>query len=446
MVQRRYFEKPYEFIPPVRSEFWRRLFRPWVPRQLRRRYRIFRWEFRGTERLHESFRRQAGILLTPNHTRGADPLVMSMLSCAVNRHFFYAASWHLFMQSRWDRWRLNAMGAFSIFREGPDRDAIRESARILVAAERPIVLFPEGTWFRQNERLGPLQEGVGLVARHAAHKTERPIVVHPVALRYWLLEDPRPVLDERLAELERRLHWRPQRHLDLVARIEKLCSALLAIKEIEYLGAARDGPNERRARNLADHLLTEMETRRFGRRREGKLLDRVRRLRQTLVPRLPKVTGDHVQLELVWSDLARLWHCQQCFAHAPDYLSTRPSLERLTEAVGRIEEDAFDREDPPTPLGVVVEVGPAIEVGEYATRRSESAEGRDPLTSEIGKRLQAMLDALASEAPPPTWSCPTPIDLSIASAPDPALDPAGGSDEPGGTPDTTATSATSDHK
>ena len=107
-------------------------------------------------------------------------------------------SYHLFKQKRLIGWWLNRIGGYSILREGADREAIRATAALLAEAERPVVLFPEGTWFRQNDRVGPLQDGLGLIVRQAAKQSERPIVVHPVGIKYWLLGDPLPELRRRV--------------------------------------------------------------------------------------------------------------------------------------------------------------------------------------------------------------------------------------------------------
>ena len=53
-------------------------------------------------------------------------------------------------------------------REGADAEALKACARLLAEGRRPLVVFPEGTWYRQNERLGVFQDGVGLVADDAA--------------------------------------------------------------------------------------------------------------------------------------------------------------------------------------------------------------------------------------------------------------------------------------
>jgi hypothetical protein len=414
----RYFTEPYRFIPPYPSTLWCRLATPIGRPILRGRMRVARWQFRGTEALSDALRRGAGVLLTPNHCRWADPLVLGVLGHDAGTYFHYVVSSHMFRQGRLFGWWLNRLGGYSIFREGLDRESLRTSARILAGADRPLVLFPEGTWYRQNDRVGPLREGLTVIARQAARQTERPLLVFPVALKYWLLEDPRPALARRLARLEARLSWHPQDHLSLVPRVEKLSSALLALKETEHLGEPRGGPLDERRLALAEVLVSRLETACYGKPNEGCLMERTFRLRQLLVCRLREAaprTGECAALRRRLDDLLL---CESLFGHSHAYLCERPSLERLTEAVQRLEEIVTDeREVPVAPLGVVVEVGEPLAAREWlgpeGRRRKEDAK----LVEEIGRRIRGLLDDLLAQGPPPEWNCPPGEDVPAAPRP-----------------------------
>ena len=66
-MQKIIIEKPYEFIPPYESRFWRPLVEMYLPRATRLRYGIVETELRGVEHLKSSLAAGHGILLTPNH-------------------------------------------------------------------------------------------------------------------------------------------------------------------------------------------------------------------------------------------------------------------------------------------------------------------------------------------------------------------------------------------
>lgn len=401
MIQR-YFAEPYRFIPPYRGTLWCWVARYLIPLRLRTKMSVACWHFEGLEHLRQSLRRGAGILLTPNHCRWPDPLVMGVLSIEVNRYFYYLVSYHLFKMSRVMGWLINRIGGFSILREGTDREALRTSARVLARAERPLVVFPEGTWFRQNDRLGPVQEGVALIARQAARLSDRPLRVHPVAIKYWMLDDSCPLLRRRLAGLETRLGWRPQESLELVPRIEKLAGALLAIKEVEQFGQAQPGTVDERIRNLAEYQVAGQEKFYFGRVFDGPPLGRVRRLRQWLVRRLGEPDADPVEKARTLESLDLLLFCENLQAHSMAYLRERPSRERLVETLQRIEETVWDEEDVPVGrMGAVVAVGPALDAREVT--------GAD-LVRQMATGIQQLLDRLLAQGPPREWNCPTPLE------------------------------------
>jgi 1-acyl-sn-glycerol-3-phosphate acyltransferase len=64
--------------------------------------------------------------------------------------------------------------------------------QLTAEAERPLVIFPEGVISRHNDKLNNLMEGTALMARGAAKQraSANPpgkVVVHPVAIRYFLM-------------------------------------------------------------------------------------------------------------------------------------------------------------------------------------------------------------------------------------------------------------------
>jgi 1-acyl-sn-glycerol-3-phosphate acyltransferase len=406
----RYDTEPYRFIPPFRGKFWCRVAGRVIPRHLRsKKMKVMHWQFEGLERLRESVDRQAGILLTPNHSRWADPMVMGMVGTSIKQYLYYVASYHLFKQSRFMGWVMNRIGGYSIWREGSDRESLKTSARILAEAERPVVLFPEGTWFRQNDRVGVLQDGLSLILRQAAKQSDRPLVIHPVGLKYWMLEDPRPELERRLEKLERRLGWHAQRQLPLVERIEKVGGALLALKEIEHFGQPRPGNLDERIAELVRSHVATREMLYFGKEFDGWLLERIRRLRQMLVRKLHEVKNQPEEVRPIRQVLSDLLFCENLNAHSLDYLRECPSLERLTETVLRIEETLSDAvEVPVTPMGVTGIVGTAIDVRAALEQKRETRGGPDPLVQQLRGEIQALVDDLRSRGPVPAWNCPPP--------------------------------------
>ena len=395
-VQNVVITKPYRFVPPRRGKFWWRFFRPVLPLYLRRTAAIERVECLGVERLRSSVRAGHGIMLAPNHCRACDPMVLGPLSYAVGRPFYIIASWHVFMQNRLQSFLLPRLGVFSIYREGSDRESLKTAMQLTAEADRPLVIFPEGVVSRHNDKLNHLMEGTALMARGAAKQRAAAnppgrVVVHPVAIRYFFDGDIESTAPAVLRDIEHRLTWRPQDHLPLKDRMAKIGGALLALKEVEYLGAPQPGSIPERVQGLIDRLLVPLENEWVKGRREKEIIGRVKLLRIAIVPEMVSGNLSEAEMQRRWHHLADMYLAQQLSCYPPDYLDADPTPERYLETVERFEEDITDKARAHAPMRAVVEVGEAIEV---SPERARGAEG-DPLMTAIREQLETMLAASA---------------------------------------------------
>ena len=394
-------EKPYTFIPPHRGTFWVWLFqkfRLYEP-HLRNREGVVSHECRHLERLQESLAAGHGILLAPNHCRTADPLVLGFLAKEAGTHLYCMASWHLFHQSRLTTWVIPRMGAFSVNREGIDRQAINTAMEILETAERPLVVFPEGAASRNNDHLHALLD-ISFLARGAAKKRARllpggKVVIHPVALKYRFGGDLERQGDEVLTGIEQRLSWRPQRHLPLLDRVAKVGRTLLYLKEMECFGQTQTGTLAERLDGLINRLLCPLEQEWLGDSRSGPVVPRIKALRVKILPDMIEGRVDEAERRRRWDQLADMYLAQQVSYYPPDYLQAYPSTDRLLEMIERFEEDLTDQVTVHGSLHVIIEVGPAIAV---SPERDRSAEV-DPLMAQLEETLQGMLDRLARQSP-----------------------------------------------
>ncbi len=261
-MQQIIIEKPYQFIPPHRGDW----IPNWIQRlkladvYLRRVEGIESYELRGVDHFRESLRRGHGILLTPNHCRYADPMVMGWIAREAKVLLYTMASWHLFHQSKWMCRAMQVLGAFSIYREGVDRQSLDLAVDVLATGERPLVLFPEGAVFRTNDQLQALLDGVAFIARTAAKKrakeaSDKKVVIHPVAIKYLYKGDLLQAVTPVLETIEHRLTWTTPAEGDLLTRVQRCIHGILCLKEIEYIGEAQTGSFAERQQRLIDHLL-----------------------------------------------------------------------------------------------------------------------------------------------------------------------------------------------
>lgn len=398
-MQQIIIERPYRFIPPHRGTWWP-TFIQWFQLygwHLRLSSGVESFEIRHADRLRASLREGHGIMLTPNHCRTADPLVMGWLARDVGTHVYAMASWHLFNQNRFMAFAIRKMGGFSVYREGVDKQAIETAVRILETAERPLILFPEGATTRTNDRLHALLDGVAFVARRAAKlraKQGGRVVVHPVALKYRFQGDLEKTLAPVLSEIEQRFSWQPQTARPLYDRIIAIGRALLCLKELEHYGDVRSGPLPERLVGLINHLLQPLEQEWLGEPQTGPVVPRVKNLRMKIMPEMVRGELPPAERERRWRQLSDIYLAQQVSSYPSDYL-TYPTVDRLLETVERYEEDLTNEVRVHGQLKVIIEVGEAIEVSPERDRRAEV----DPLMVQIAETLQGMLDPLARESP-----------------------------------------------
>lgn len=394
-------EKPYEFVPPHRGTWWPDFIQRFdlYGRWLRKSEGVVSYELRHAERLKVSLDSGCGIMLAPNHCRPGDPLVLGRLSRDLGFHVYAMASWHLFTRDRFTAWAIHKMGAFSVYREGVDRQAINTAIEILETAERPLVLFPEGTVSRTNDRLHALLDGVAFIARTAAKRRAKnvaggKVVVHTIGIKYLFSGDLEKVVDEVLTNIEHRFSWLPQRHLGVYDRIVKVGRALLCLKEIEHFGQEQSGRFADRLTGLVDRLLQPLEDEWLGRKQSGPVVPRVKALRMKLLPDMVNGELSEDERQRRWRQLADIYLAQQVSCYPSDYLK-RPTVDRLIETLERYEEDLTDKTPVHGSRHAIIQVGEAIEVSPERDRQAEV----DPLMARIERDLQAMLDELATESP-----------------------------------------------
>lgn len=396
-------DEPYQFVPPIYNDWWPIMLRFYLRRYLRTAYGVHSIECRHVERLKASLAAGHSILLAPNHCRMGDPMVLGILGMEADCHLFAMASWHVFKQSGFQTFMSRRMGAFSVLREGNDRQAIETAIDILVARKRPLIVFPEGAVTRHNDVIEDMMDGPSFIARQVAKRLKKEnkpggVVIHPIATRYAYNGDVAAAVGPVLDRLETLVSWQPQRHMSLVDRIGKIGQTFLSLKEIEFLGTTRGGGNiYERAERLVEDVLTQLEKEWGISDSSGNAMMRVKRLRTALLPEL--ISGKLTPEERArrWRDLAAGYYMQQISHYPRNYILRDKNLpERIVETVERLEEDFTDKTTLQQPFHATIEVGEAIPVG---TERIRDELG-DPIMANVRRQLQSMIDALAAERTP----------------------------------------------
>ena len=398
-----FIEKPYQFVPPVKASWPQKVLSKlgFDRRALRRREGVVSCEIRNADRLSQSLAAGHGVMLTPNHPRLADPITVYSLIREVNCAFYSMASWHLFNQGPLARFSIRLTGAFSVNREGMDRTAIDFAINVLKTAERPLIIFPEGTTSRTNDRLMAFMDGPAFMARTAAKRRVKEelgsgkVVVHPIAIKYVFHGDIDARTDLVLSEIEKRLNWSPQHDMPLIDRVIKVGGALLNTKELQYKCPVPEGATLReRQDNMVNHLMTPLEEEWLGKSQEGGIQMRVKNLRVKIFPDMITDTLSMSERKRRWEQLDRTYLAQQIDCYPERYVTEHPTTDRILETVEKFEEDFLGTYPRHGNLKAILEVGEAIEV---STRREKGGEG-EPLMNQIRDSIEMMLEQMADES------------------------------------------------
>lgn len=389
---------PYRMAMPPRS--WETRLRPRLVRLLRRfrrwkrvqDQRLIDVEVRGRERLTDLLKDNVGLLLTPNHSTHADPFTMYELADQVDRPFHFMSTWHVFeAQNRIGQRMLQWHGVFSVDREGNDLKAFKQAVNIVQTDRHPLVIFPEGEVYHCNDKVTPFRDGPAAIALAAARRAERPVMCVPVALKYRYLDDPMSELLEVMEKLEREVFWRPRPERPLVERIYSLAEALLVLKELEFLGAARSGAIVARLQGLAEHVLGAAEQRCGIAPPAGTTIpERVKAVRRAALEKLESLAEHDPERAAIRNVLDDAFFVVQLFSYPGNYLTENASIERLAETIDKLEEDVLGKYSATirSRRAVTVAIGePIVAAGE---KGNKNAVGE--LTETLERRVQALLD------------------------------------------------------
>jgi 1-acyl-sn-glycerol-3-phosphate acyltransferase len=375
-----------------------RLSRLFRRRRLRRDQRIESIETPGIERLHDAVSEGQGVLLIANHSAHYDSEALYAAMDDIGLPLYFMVAWQVFgMATPLQRWALQRVGCFSVDREGSDRQAFKQAVQILQKQPYPLVIFPEGDIYHTADRVTPFRDGAAAIALSAARRADRPIVIQPCGIKFWYLEDPTPQLQQLLTTLEERVLLRPLPDWSLKQRVLRLGEAVLALKELDYVGATQKGKVPERIANLTESVLSRLENKYHRNGAAGNTPERVKAVRQEIIKQFAgeENSADGRQREL-GGDMDDLFFVMQLYSHPGDYLSGRPSIERIAETLDKIEEDLFQL-DLPNVRGrrrVVIQFGEPIEVPRGDKRREAIAE----LTGVMRQSVQDIIDELNARA------------------------------------------------
>jgi 1-acyl-sn-glycerol-3-phosphate acyltransferase len=370
-----------------------RLWRPMNLRALTKGQRIVELDIGGVEHVRRAIADGAGVLITPNHSFHCDSYVMIEASHRVGTPFHFLTAWQVFAMGKWyERLGLQWHGCFSINREAADLAAFKTAVEIVKSKREPLVIFPEGDIYHNNDRVTPFRDGAAAIALSAAKKAERPIVCIPCALKCFYLDDPTPQLSELMTRLEESIHWRPRPNLPLPERIYRFAEGMLALRELEYLGQPQSGTIKERVRRLTDVVLSRLETRHGVTNKGGIVPERVKECRRAVIKALEHDGTTVAAKKELAADMEDLFFVIQLYSYPGDYVAERPTIERIAETLDKAEEDVLKAKYPSVRgrRRAVVRFGEPIAL----PKEREGKGGVEEWTDLVEGRVQGLLDGI----------------------------------------------------
>lgn len=391
-MQKRTLEAGYRFRPPRPGRVWQWLLTPVRRYLVRGMYGVREIEIRGAQHVRAARDAGVSVMFAVNHAAHGDPFVIFEVMHRLHVSCCYLAAWQVF--TGWlgvKGFAFQRLGAFSVDREGTDLRSFRTAVDVLAEGRHSLVIFPEGEVYHLNDRVTPLREGAAMIAVTADRRRRKsgagPLRIVPCAVKYFYLQDPTPLLGPIITRIEQRLYWRPRPEAPLPDRVYRVAEGLLALKEIEYTQQLGRGPLAERLSALTEHILTGLEQRRLGKTGRGTVPERVKMLRQDIL----KSSPDEMPIAEDHEDLDALHLVTQLFSYPGDYLTQEPSIERVTETIDKLEEDALGAVDAGArlPRRAIVSFGPPLELDDAGGRAAAGA-----ITTRLEQALQTQLDSI----------------------------------------------------
>ncbi len=384
------------FWPPRPNRFWAALLATVRWYFARYKWRLAHIQVEGADEALAQIGPGDGILIAPNHSDEADGHVALEAGRRFGRRMYFMGAWQAFERYRGLAGRaMQAMGGFSVDREGSDRRAMRHAVEILTQGHS-LLVFPEGEVYHLGRRLRPLLEGVPFMALTAQRgRNDGRVWIVPTAISYRYVEDILPKLHDTMAKLERRmLLLQPGEDASLPERIVGYGEMLLTIKEKDKLGHSREKEGDLSSRivHLTDALLERRETEYLRPNSSSRTVpQRVRILRRPLLEIWADDSAEAEDRRKARAALDDVQLAMQLFSYPGDYVTEDPTVERMAETIQKFEEDIYWSTRPKGRRNVRVVFGEPIDMSQHSglgRQRDVAASLTDQLTDAI----QGLLD------------------------------------------------------
>ncbi len=350
------------------------------------------------------------VLLLPNHSTHSDPQIMVETCRQIGSWSLFMAAYDVFERDAKVAWLMQRMGAFSVDRDASDRQSLKEAVRTVIDGRFALTIFPEGNVYFMNDRVTPFLDGPAYIAMKAQQdlKADGRIFAVPVSIKVSHVTNARARLREILAEMAAVLDvdiGSAGEADGIVADVHRVGIAMVR-RNLTMRGFLPPNPNYDDLPGLlrasTELILGKLEHK-IGITPKAKddLMDRIRSARREIhkVRTSAAREIDHA-VAATWADEAIL--AFRILSYAGNYLSERPTLDRVGETIEKMREDLYSRDFPPYAERIArVRLGEPIDVSKALAAADKPREAMSGLTVDFEKGVQKGIDELNAANPHP---------------------------------------------
>ncbi len=394
-------DQPFRWFPPKRSPLIAPLLRRYNARRfLPKAKRILEIDSRHVERLQSEAQPGDRFVFMPNHPTHADAAIFMEVLRRLDQPAQLMAAYDVYLRSRLEGWMIQRIGAFSVDRDAADPRPMKHALEVLAKGRCALTVFPEGNVYLENDRVGPFLEGaafLALRAQQAMGEDGGRVLAVPVSIKATHIRDAHPAVRQRLRRIAEAIGVeRPGKDEDPREALARVGMAALE-RNLSHRGIAlpQGGTLADTIRSAAAGILDRLESKlSLTSDADAPLIERVRQCRRVIheVRTDSARAADHAAAA-TWADEAML--AFRIASYRGDYVAERPSLDRVSETVEKLEEDVFSRM--PAPMGdrlAVVSFGTSIDLRERLAQSRKLRPVVRSVTADVEAAVQQGLDEI----------------------------------------------------
>ncbi|MBB6430995.1 lysophospholipid acyltransferase family protein [Algisphaera agarilytica] len=403
-------DQPYQYFPPKHSRFWSALLLYHNrTRHLPGTQQIMEVVPSGHDELLEQLKPGDRLVFLPNHSTHADAAIFLEALRQLGISSLLMAAYDVFLRGRVHRFTMQRMGAFAVDRDGSDPKPMKQALATLEAGKHALSIFPEGNVYLTNDRVTPFMDGAAFIALKAqqalqkADDTSGRILAVPVSIKATHLTNARMKVTQRFEPLGNQLGVEADFHAEPIKAVYQAAEIALH-RNLKQRGLdVPDAPDlgslvEQAATNVLERLEAKLEV---TPKPKDSLLDRVRSARRLIheVRIDPERAVDHAAAA-TWADEAMLAY--RIASYPMGYAAEKPTLDRVSETVEKLEEDLLTRM--PAPMcrrHAYVHFNAPIDVSDLLTEHPKLRAAVGAFTSQTEAAVQAGIDHLNHHNPHP---------------------------------------------